>query len=459
MSTQMSRDIEEMLIGGIINEKPSDESEGKECELLLDFKLPRQINSDNKKNSEIKKPPEQTEGKKHMKLENGSKIASNSNLGKSKKLLSKGEFDKLQPISEKAVVGSTALVENSDSGESETDVCDNHILSKAPNLYKQIEGVMSERFLKFIPSEYSDWLQENETNVFLLLIVIAKQARRSVDVLDGLEIGDAIISRQETSKIAGLTQKEYRNAKIRGEELGLWEEVYNQKWSQKKYQKRPEFQKRQKRAIKRAIKSCVVNLCNSRVFDINPDVEGQQSGQQRANKGPQTRMNKNEKEEERRQPQTPSTQKSEKKVVVSFSGKKEIHKKVHLSEKELEECIKRHGNREKVLEVIENILSWPEKKYSIKNWCDLILKWEMKSFSKEKRKENENYGKNLDKKYSNVSHGWRPSWRKNSIKDEYGVLFECIGNSFSESYFISENDVNFIEKNEKFMLEKSMGKP
>lgn len=153
-------------------------------------------------------------------------------------------------------------------------------------------GLTMCRFIKLIQSDETDFLQENHPKAFLLLIQIAKTARRTAGGLDGLEIGDAIIGRIETSKKAGLSQKEYRNALDKLIELGYVEVVYDSK-----------SKKHQKRAIKRAIKSTVVNLLKLDICDINPEYEGQQVGQQGANKGPteghkQERTRKNKKEEE-----------------------------------------------------------------------------------------------------------------------------------------------------------------
>lgn len=66
------------------------------------------------------------------------------------------------------------------------------------------------RFIKFIPSEESDYLQENHPNAFLLLCLIAKRARRISGQPDGLEIGEAHIGDYEK---AGLnTRGQYRHA-------------------------------------------------------------------------------------------------------------------------------------------------------------------------------------------------------------------------------------------------------
>lgn len=151
-------------------------------------------------------------------------------------------------------------------------------------------GLIMSRFIKFIPSEESSYLMRNHPNAFLLLCLIAERARRVAGNIDGLQTGDAILGDYEA---AGLTRKQYRTALDHLVELGLIKIIYNGK----------KFQNGEKRAIKMAIKGTLVNILNSRIWDINPDEEGQQKGQQRANRGPtegheQERIRKNKKEEE-----------------------------------------------------------------------------------------------------------------------------------------------------------------
>lgn len=143
-------------------------------------------------------------------------------------------------------------------------------------------------FIKYIrDSDKASWLRSNYPNAYLLLSVIAESARRHPDILDGLEIGDVIVSELTTPKKAGISKKAYRNAIDKLEELKFIETVWN-----------PKNTKQQKRAIKRAIKSKVVCLIDSDIWDINPTPKGDQKGDQRANKGRLTKNVKECKEEE-----------------------------------------------------------------------------------------------------------------------------------------------------------------
>lgn len=148
------------------------------------------------------------------------------------------------------------------------------------------------RFIKLLDSLETEELQEHYPNAFLLLIQISKTARRTPNGLDGLQVGDSIVGEKETSRKAGLSTKQYRNALDQLEKLKYIEVVYNPKW-----------EKNEKRAIKRAIKSKVVNVINLSVCDYNPQVAGDQKGDLRANKGrsegdKQEGIRKKKKEEE-----------------------------------------------------------------------------------------------------------------------------------------------------------------
>ncbi len=131
-----------------------------------------------------------------------------------------------------------------------------------------------QRFIKLIDSEETEFLLENYPNCFLLLSYISLRARRTSNGLDGLEPGDSIIGEIESSKKCGLTTKQYRTALEKLEEFGFVETVFN-----------PKNKSCQKRAIKKAIKSKVLNLSNSKIYDINKEDMGDQKGDLRANKG------------------------------------------------------------------------------------------------------------------------------------------------------------------------------
>jgi len=71
-------------------------------------------------------------------------------------------------------------------------------------------GAMSERFIKFIPSEEAFWLMHNKPNAFRLLTHIANTARRYDGHPDGLSIGQCHL---QSWQFYHLSEQEYRTAK------------------------------------------------------------------------------------------------------------------------------------------------------------------------------------------------------------------------------------------------------
>jgi hypothetical protein len=137
---------------------------------------------------------------------------------------------------------------------------------------------MSQRFIKFIDNEKSRWLQEKHPWAFLLLVTIARRARRTPDSPDGYEIGECHIG---DYKISGIpTEKIYRGAKdvlIREGIILICETC----------------RKRKKRATKGATGSTTygtkVKLLCSDICDINLEEtkqrKGDRKGDRRATEG------------------------------------------------------------------------------------------------------------------------------------------------------------------------------
>jgi len=67
----------------------------------------------------------------------------------------------------------------------------------------------TQRFLKFIPSDKSNWLIKRSNFAFILLCIIASRARRTSNNTDGLEIGEAYLGDWESY---GMTRQNYRTA-------------------------------------------------------------------------------------------------------------------------------------------------------------------------------------------------------------------------------------------------------
>jgi hypothetical protein len=233
----------------------------------------------------------------------------------------KEEFDNVDSINAKPTVGTVDFAEiPGSSDETEDSVIDDPILSDTSNLHKLRRDSVSnsKNFIKYIPSEKSSWLRKNHTALYLLLSLAAERARwENTEYLDGLIPGDAILGNFEE---AGITRQQYRDAIEKGEKLGIWEVVWNQKST-----------KHQKRTIKRTIKSIVVNIRNSDIWDINLE--------KRTICGTMREPSENHKQERKERKERKELLFCIPDQVVGKSQKNEISKKVV---EEIKSCKKRH---------------------------------------------------------------------------------------------------------------------
>ena len=182
------------------------------------------------------------------------------------KLLSKGNFDSVESIEKKMPESeSSGIYEKSLDSANESDRLgriDTPILSDTPNLYKRSSNGVSERFIKFIPSEAASWLQKNHPNAFLLLCLIAQRARRYNGHIDGLTIG---MARLGDFRLAGIeSESKYRTAKDVLVRVGAIKIVETAR-------------KRKKLTTERTSKTTTVGtlvlLLKSDIWDINPDID------------------------------------------------------------------------------------------------------------------------------------------------------------------------------------------
>ena len=146
------------------------------------------------------------------------------------------------------------------------------------------------RFLKYTPSEKSKWLRSKHPNAFLLLSLIAENARVFDGLPDGLIPGDAILG---DYKAAGLTRQKYKTALAKLEELGIIEIVCVQHV----------WKKPRKLTTKITINSTLVNLKDSSVWDININIDNQHINHRATTEQPpsnhkQERKERRKKEEE-----------------------------------------------------------------------------------------------------------------------------------------------------------------
>lgn len=146
---------------------------------------------------------------------------------------------------------------------------------------------MSERFLKFIPSEEAFWLMFHKPRAFYLLTHIANTARRYNGGADGLGIGQCHLKSAEKY---GFTISEYRSAKnmlIKRNHIVIIETNRTRK----------------KSTTGMTTESTLVQLCSTNVYDINSEsndnrIDIRTTTERQLNDNKQERIRKNKKEKE-----------------------------------------------------------------------------------------------------------------------------------------------------------------
>lgn len=275
------------------------------------------------------------------------------------------------------------------------------------------------RFIKFIPSEESDFLRRNYPNAFLLLSLIAERARRISNQSDGLQIGDAMIGDHSSS---GLSRQQHRTAIEKLVEFGHIEIVYNGK----------KFLKREKSTIKITIIGTLVNLKHSRIWDINIYDTNHSINQRATNEQPtsnheQERIRKNKIEEEEQKEHIVAFSFSSDQKVLDFSTEaQEVLKKansknslvkkidyreeVFLQEVEYEKLLNQHGQSvtDLLLDKLNNYKLSSGKKY--KSDYHAILGWVLDDYNKSFKSNIKNERKTLDAK-------------GNPVKNQYEGMF------------------------------------
>jgi hypothetical protein len=126
--------------------------------------------------------------------------------------------------------------------------------------------------------------------------------------------------------------------------------------------------------------------------------------------------------------------------------KKHIHRDCFLTDSEYQNCLRQKGTKEAIIEIIDNILDWPDRKNSIKEWEKTILKWTKSKKTIDVREKNQKIGKELVSKYENITIGWSVREYRDTIKDDFGILFEPQGCNSSTNHFFSYSDTKFQNK-------------
>jgi hypothetical protein len=315
---------------------------------------------------------------------------------------------------------------------------------------------MSERFLKFIPSQEAFWLMQNKPKAFLLLSHIANTARRESGYPDGLLIGQCHLQHWT---FYGFTEREYRTAKnilIQRKHIIIIETNRTRK----------------KSTTGTTTKSTLVQLCSTTVYDINPNskddrIDDRETTDRRLTDDKQEgrRMIKNEKESH---PSIPSFRKSADRDDLvdgrtddfSFEKEKiEVIPGVLLTQNDLDACIKIKGDIDKVKHAMEYIQSSKKRKQTITDWPNALMRWKIENKPQARIEDNLDYAEKLCKEFQEYhnGHGWRCYMYVDRKKDERGILFEC-QSVYQKTFFAGFADGQFKQKCEDFIRQKNMRK-
>lgn len=295
---------------------------------------------------------------------------------------------------------------------------------------------MSDRFIKFIPSEEAFWLMHHKPNAFRLLAHIANTARRYNGHPDGLLIGQCHLQHW---KFYNLSEQEYRTAKkilVERKHIIIIETNRTRK----------------KSTSGTTTASTLVHLCSSTIWAINPEEINDRINDRATTDQRQTRKKKKEEEDHHPYPSSLpiADDEDEDDDDLSFQKdeeKQEIVKGVFLTAKEIEACVKIKGSLDSVKAAIEFILASPRRKYPIEDWPNALSRWKVENKTKMRVEDNQDFADRLCQEFQEFrhGHGWRCYMYTDRKKDERGILFEP-ESAYKTAVFISLVDVEFIKK-------------
>jgi len=208
-----------------------------------------------------------------------------------------------------------------------------------------IWGVMSERFLKFIPSEEAMYLLTKKGHAFRLLTFIAESARRYEGAPDGLHIGESLIG---GFKNYDMSERNYRTAKQILEDRRHIEIVETSRT-------------RKKSTNGTTTEGTKVKLLSSNVYDINISETDDRSDDRptidRRSTDDELRKNKNIKKEKKGNPQPP--------FFSSLPEKKKFRELVELTQSEYDTLLAKHGQifLDKMLDALDSFKGSSGKAY------------------------------------------------------------------------------------------------
>ena len=302
---------------------------------------------------------------------------------------------------------------------------------------------MSERFIKFIPSDEAMYLLIHKGNAFRLLTIIAESARRYSGGADGLQIGEAFLG---DWKSYGMTEQNYRTAKrilIQRQHLLLIETNRNRK----------------KSTTGVTTAGTKVKLISSNVYDINIEMPNDRpndcltTDQRLPND--ELRKKKKDKNEKESHPSIPSLPAD--RMIDDFSSKIEVYKGIFLTQVELDACLKIKGSLENVRDAIAFIQNSKRRKHDITDWPNALSRWKIENKAQTCVQDNISYADKLCKEFEDFKkgNGWRCYMYTDRKKDQRGILFES-ESAYQQAFFIPLIDQELKNKAEEFIKTKKM---
>jgi hypothetical protein len=302
---------------------------------------------------------------------------------------------------------------------------------------------VSERFLKFIPSEEALYLLTQKGHAFRLLTIIAESARRYEGGTDGLKIGEALIGGHENYD---MTESNYRSAK-------------------KILQRRSHIQITETCRNRKKVTTGVttvgtrVKLLSSTVWDINSEQGNDRSNDRLTTDSRPTHeelRKKKKDKKDKKEPQTPSFPK------IQF------RENVQLTQNEFDSLFSKHGKDflERMLDALDSYKGSTGKQYKSDFHTMKEGGWVIERVKKDiltsktglpsAIAENEQQAQKLEEKYSNFIKGWRCRIYTDQKKDQKGLLFES-ESPYVPTHFVAFANGRFKQEVSNFMKTKNLG--
>jgi hypothetical protein len=373
-----------------------------------------------------------------------------------KELHSNDIFDKVTALSEKPPAQAEGFIYQKTSDSFVANAKDgdlsNPILAQPPNLYKHSGAFVSKIPYFFetpVPKYFREngWFDSEHTFKFVTWAFSRCSTQSHKKVINNKEITlqpyEFIAGRLTSPKECFLSENIFRNQLISMQKAGLLKKSTNSLTN--KY------------------------TCYIWVTDRFLKNDNQQNNQQITNRQPTD--NHNQEEEKRRsyRKDHPSIPSFEKKGIDDLFSKEEQKNKIHLytgeyfnkapcviylTQEEYDECLKARGSHERVIDIIQQVVSWPGRKYEIKDWVKTIKDWKFKNVIGDRVYENEKLAKKIEDIYGE-SEGWKARIYRDNVKDIRGILFEGQG-AASLPIFFPFTEVNFKEKCLEIIKSKQM---